>query len=118
MPEAAASGLWTTPSDYAKLILALIESYQGDGDTFLEYETARDMMTEVPPGIFGLGPEVGGEGATKNFVHGGANNSYKALMAGYVAEGDGIVIFTNGTRGNELINEIRRGIAMAGWQSH
>ncbi|MDX1395044.1 MAG: serine hydrolase domain-containing protein [Gemmatimonadota bacterium] len=118
MPESAASGLWTTPSDYAKLIIALIESYQGDGDTFLSHDTARDMMTEVPPGIFGLGPEVGGEGPTRNFVHGGANDSYRALIAGYLAEGGGIVIFTNGTRGSELIGEIRRGIAMAGWPSH
>lgn len=118
MPEAAASGLWTTPSDYARLILALIESYQGDGDTFLRRETARDMMTEVPPSIFGLGPEVGGEGPTRNFVHGGANDSYRALMAGYLAEGDGLVIFTNGARGAELIREIRRAVDLAGWPSH
>ncbi|MCG8468874.1 MAG: beta-lactamase family protein [Gemmatimonadetes bacterium] len=118
MPEAAASGLWTTPSDYARLIIAFIESYQGDGETFLTYETARDMMTEVPPGIFGLGPELGGEGPTRNFVHGGANNSYKAFMAGYLAEGDGLVIFTNGTQGNRLIGEIRRAVAVAGWDSH
>ncbi|MGH7541177.1 MAG: serine hydrolase domain-containing protein [Gemmatimonadota bacterium] len=118
MPAAAASGLWTTPSDYARLIIALIESYQGDGDTFLSLETARDMMTEVPPSIFGLGPEVGGEGPTRNFVHGGANDSYRALMAGYLAEGDGLVIFTNGARGSELIPEIRRAVDLAGWPSH
>lgn len=118
MPETAASGLWTTPSDFARLILALIESYQGDGDTFLRYETARDMMTEVPPGIFGLGPEIDGEGPTRNFVHGGANDSYRAFMAGYLAEGDGLVIFTNGARGSELIPEIRLAVAAAGWPSH
>ncbi len=118
MPEAAASGLWTTPSDYARLIIALIESYQGDGDTFLRYETARDMMTAVPPSIFGLGPEVGGEGPTRNFVHGGANDSYRAWIAGYLAEGDGLVIFTNGARGNELIAEIRMAVDAAGWPSH
>jgi hypothetical protein len=39
-------------------------------------------------------------------------------MADYLAEGDGIVIFTNGTRGSELIGEIRRGLAVAGWQSY
>ncbi len=118
MPEAAASGLWTTPSDYARLIIALIESYHGEGETFLTQATARDMMTEVPPSIFGLGPEVGGEGMTRNFVHGGANNSYRAFMAGYLNELGGLVIFTNGTRGRELIGEIRRAIAMAGWPSH
>lgn len=118
MPEAAASGLWTTPSDLAKLIIALVESHQGDGETFLTIETARDMMTEVPPSIFGLGPEVGGEGPTRNFVHGGANDSYRAFMAGYLAEGDGLVILTNGARGSELIPEIRRAVDLAGWPSH
>lgn len=118
MPEAAASGLWTTPTDYSRLIIALVESYHGGGNTFLAYETARDMMTEVPPSIFGLGPEIDGEGPTRNFVHGGANDSYRAFMAGYLAEGDGLVVFTNGTRGEDLIREIRRAVAMAGWSSH
>lgn len=118
MPEAAASGLWTTPSDYGLLIIALIESYHGDGGTFLSFETARAMMTEVPPSIFGLGPEVGGEGATRNFVHGGSNDSYKAFMAGYLAEGDGLVIFTNGASGSELIREVRHAVDAAGWPSH
>jgi CubicO group peptidase (beta-lactamase class C family) len=118
MPEAAASGLWTTPTDCARLIIALVESYHGDGDTFLAHRTAQDMMTPVPPSIFGLGPEIDGEGPTRNFVHGGANDSYRAFMAGYLAEGDGLVVFTNGTRGEELIREIRRAVAMAGWSSH
>lgn len=118
MPEAAASGLWTTPSDYAKLIIALIDSYHGRENAFLAQETAHDMMTAVPPGIFGLGPEVGGEGETLNFVHGGANDSYRALMAGYINLEGGLVIFTNGTQGNRLIGEIRRAVQAAGWPSH
>lgn len=118
MPEAAASGLWTTPTDYARLIIALIASYRGEDDSFLSPETTRDMMTEVSPSIYGLGPELGGEGPTRNFVHGGANNSYRAFMSGYFDGSDGLVIFTNGTRGNELIGEIRRAVAMAGWPSH
>jgi len=118
MPEAAAAGLWTTPTDLAHLIIALIESYRGGGDTFLRHETAKDMMTEVPPGIYGLGPELGGEGPTRNFVHGGVNDSYRAFMAGYLAEGDGLVILTNGPRSSELIFEIRRAVDLAGWPSH
>lgn len=118
MPEAGASGLWTTPTDYARLVIALMASYHGDDESFLRRATTQDMMTEVSPSMFGLGPELGGEGATRNFVHGGANNSYRAFMAGYLGERDGLVIFTNGTRGNDLIGEIRRAVAMAGWQSH
>ena len=118
MPEAAASGLWTTPTDYARLIVALIASYHGEDESLLRRETTADMMSEVPPSIFGLGPELGGEGLSRNFVHGGSNNSYRAFMVGYLNERAGLVIFTNGTRGNELIGEIRRAVAMAGWPSH
>lgn len=118
MPEAGASGLWTTPTDYAQLIIALMASYHGEDDTFLSPEITHDMMTEVSPSTYGLGPELGGEGPTRNFVHGGANNSYRAFMSGYFDGSDGLVIFTNGTGGNELIGEIRRAVAMAGWQSH
>ena len=116
MPEAAASGLWTTPSDYARLVIALIESYQGDGDTFLSYELARDVMTEVSPSAFGLGPALDGEGPTRRFFHTGANDSYRAYMRGFLHSADGVVIFTNGERGPELIDEMRQAVIDAeGW---
>jgi len=118
MPEMAASGLWTTPSDFSKLIIALIDSYHGQEDAFLTQETAHDMMASVSPSDYGLGPEIGGEGETLSFAHGGANNSYRAWMSGYIDSKSGLVIFTNGTQGSRLIGEIRRAVEVAGWPSH
>jgi len=116
MPEAGASGLWTTPSDYAKLVIAFIESYRGVDGAFLSPGLARDMMTEVEPGPYGLGPELAGEGAARRFSHGGANDSYRAFMQGNLATGDGVVIFTNGERGGALASEALRSAAGAeGW---
>jgi CubicO group peptidase (beta-lactamase class C family) len=116
MPETAASGLWTTPSDYARLVIALIRSYRGESDAFLSGPLARQMMSEVDPGDFGLGPELSGQGPDRRFSHGGANDSYMAWIEGHLATGDGLVIFTNGANGTELYTEARRAAALAeGW---
>jgi CubicO group peptidase (beta-lactamase class C family) len=114
-PEMAASGLWTTPSDLARLLTALMDSYRGSGD-FLPRSLAAEMMSEVGPSIFGLGPRLSGEGPTRHFAHGGSNDSYKSWFEGHLDTGDGLVIFTNGAGGVELYTEIRSAIADAlGW---
>ncbi len=116
MPEAGASGLWTSPSDFARLVIAFIDSYRGIEGAFLSPSLAHDVMTEVSPGDYGLGPQLAGEGAIRRFRHGGSNNSYKAYMEGHLATGDGVVVFTNGARGGDLIPEILRAVADAeGW---
>lgn len=116
MPEMAASGLWTTPSDYAQLVIALIESYQGKPGSFLSTALARQMMTEVGRSQVGLGPFLEGEGLDRRFSHGGANDSYHTWMEGHLATGNGMVVFTNGSRGQRLYEEVRRAVALAeGW---
>ncbi len=116
MPEMAASGLWSTPSDYAKLVIALIESYQDKSGSFLSGPLARQMMTAVGPSRAGLGPFLDGQGTNRRFSHDGANDSYRALTEGHLATGNGVVIFTNGTQGNNLYPEIRRAVAQVeGW---
>lgn len=116
MPEAAASGLWTTPRDYARLVIALLDAWRGTPGALLSQELAREMMTEVGPSSFGLGPEMQGRGMQRLFSHSGANESYRAWMEGHLVTGNGAVIFTNGANGSLLRDEIRRAIAHAeGW---
>jgi len=116
MPETAASGLWTTPSDYAKLVIALIESYQGVDGSFLSHSVTQDMMTEVDPSSYGLGPALHGSSETRRFHHGGSNNSYKAWMEGHLQTGDGVIVFANGAGGGALTHEIAVAVGKAeGW---
>jgi len=104
MPEMAASGFWTTPSDLGLLMIALIESHQGQKtETLLSQETAEDMMTKVEPGTYGLGPRIMDHGL---FAHGGSNDSYKAFMMAHLGTGNGIVVFTNGANGERLGKEL------------
>lgn len=116
MPEMAASGLWTSARDLGKLVASLIRSYRGE-EGLLSQALAGDMMTVVAPSEHGLGPRIEGKGTDLLFHHGGANNSYRSWIEGHLATGDGLVVLTNGTRGNALFVEIRNAAADAfGWQ--
>ena len=105
MPEAAASGLWTTPTDIAKLMIMLMEAYEGEND-YLSQALVKDMMTPVHPGEYGLGPRIRKEQDNIQFSHGGANDSYRAHFRGSLAKQNGIIILTNGTGGSGLIDEL------------
>ncbi|MEO0438747.1 MAG: serine hydrolase domain-containing protein [Pseudomonadota bacterium] len=104
--ETGASGLWTTPTDYATMMLALIDSYRGGANSFLSQSVAQEALTSVPPSPHGLGPGVYGSGVDMIIRHSGANESYKAWYEFYPNRGEGVVIFTNGARGKELYSEI------------
>lgn len=118
MPQNGASGLWTTPSDYARLIVALYDSYHGKPGALLAPQTARDMLTQVAGSHAGLGPFLTGSGLQRRFYHSGANDSYRAWMEMNLATGNGVVIFTNSANGTRLYPEIRRAVAEAeGWST-
>ncbi len=81
-PELAAAGLWTTPSDLARYAIGVQRTSSGWPCAILSTELARQMLTSQAdsgradfPAI-GLGPFVGGEGASRRFCHGGGNEGF------------------------------------------
>ncbi|MBO6506559.1 MAG: beta-lactamase family protein [Kordiimonadaceae bacterium] len=115
MPEMAASGLWTSANELGAMVAALIESYRTVGGYLPQADTA-DMMTKVSPSEHGMGPRLEGSGMTRMFHHGGANNSYRAWIEGHLVTGNGLVVLTNGTNGDDLFLEIRNAAAdVYGW---
>lgn len=110
MPEMAASGLWTSANELGRLVGALIESYRKPGG-YLPQQVARDMMTPVAPSEHGIGPRIDLSGPTLIFHHGGANDSYRAWIEGDLETGNGLVVLTNGTNGDDLFGEIRRAVS-------
>lgn len=103
MPEQAASGLWTSSLDLAKLMIMLIETHRGKRNDFLPIRLITDMMSPVHPSDFGLGPRLSPNGV---FGHGGSNNSYKAQIRGNLNTGSGIVVLTNSASGRTIIEEV------------
>ncbi|WP_440958452.1 serine hydrolase domain-containing protein [Oceanicaulis sp. LC35] len=114
-PEMAASGLWTSANDLARLTAEMINAYRGQSG-YLHPVLGQQMMTQVSPSEHGLGPRLEGRGESFIFHHGGTNNSYRTWMEGHLATGDGLVILTNGANGMDLAVEIRNAMNdVMGW---
>jgi CubicO group peptidase (beta-lactamase class C family) len=109
-PEQAPAGLWSTPSDLARLAIALQRAAAGENASLLSPELAREMLSpQVGPS--GLGFVVLGDGDQRIFRHSGSNAGFRARMVAFVHGGRGAVVMTNGDGGSDLIDEIFESIA-------
>ncbi|MEO8659657.1 MAG: serine hydrolase domain-containing protein [Bryobacteraceae bacterium] len=112
-PEMAAAGLWTTPSDLARVILALEKPGK-----VLSAGTTAQMLTAVKNN-YGLGIGVKGSGAGQSFSHGGSNAGFQCMLFGYAERGQGAVVMTNSDAGGRLAEEVLRAIsAEYGWPDY
>jgi CubicO group peptidase (beta-lactamase class C family) len=109
-PETAAAWLWTTPSDLAKLGIALSDAANEVPDPILNQTTVAQMLTRDADEM-GLGPGVHGEGNALHFDHAGWNHGFRSYMVVYPYLGKGVVVMANGDGGDLLINEIVRSVA-------
>ncbi len=115
-PEMAAAGLWTTPTDLAKWVIALQHAYAGGSPALMTQATAKAMVT---PGLggWGLGVEVDGQGDSLRFSHGGDDWGFKAQLVGYLTGGRGVVAMANGDGGMAVIQPLVQAVARAyGWK--
>jgi CubicO group peptidase (beta-lactamase class C family) len=109
-PEMFAAGLWTTPSDLARLAIDVQRSYSGDHDRILTPAMTREMLT-TQAGEYGLGFGITQGDDWLAFSHGGANEGYRAMLFAFADRGQGAVIMTSGDAGSPLIGELLRAIA-------
>jgi CubicO group peptidase (beta-lactamase class C family) len=112
LPELAAAGLWSTPTDLARLAVALQQSWKGKSGSLVSAATAREMFKRQI-GEWGLGFELQGQGRGLRFRHVGDNPGYKAILVAFPETGQGAVILTNGDRGTRLVDELLLSVAAA-----
>ena len=105
-PEQAAAGLWTTPTDLAKLAIELQLAVQGRSSKVLSQTTAREMITPVGVGSYAVGFGLNKEGEGWYFEHSGSNYGFRCQLLAHVTKGYGSVIMTNGTGGDALISRL------------
>lgn len=114
-PNAAAGGLWTTATDYAKFVIEMQKEYTGESHRVLNQKMAQKMVTAgIGPSQsirWGLGVRVGGTPPNIYFEHGGSA-VFQCDMVGYPS-GDGVVVLTNGGGGGQLSDQIARSVAQA-----
>ncbi|MFC7585155.1 serine hydrolase domain-containing protein [Nonomuraea antimicrobica] len=89
-PELAASGLWSTPGDLAKVALEIFRAASGARTAFLSPESAEVMLTPRAGG-YGAGTAIDGCW----FGHPGDRHSYQCFTATDRRTGDGLVIMAN-----------------------
>jgi CubicO group peptidase (beta-lactamase class C family) len=114
LPEMAAASLWSTPRELASLVLSVQAAVRGESGAVLDMALAQEMMTPQAPSQ-GLGVGLKGLPAYR-FSHSGANEGFRAMLIGYLDRNDGIVVMTNGERGDALAMEYVRAVAREyGW---
>lgn len=115
-PEYAAAGLWTTPSDYGRFMIALQDAYAGRSQAVLRQSSAQTMMTPVDAG-YGLGVVLGRRGGHPYFTHSGGNAGFQCNSIAFLdGAGQGVVIMTNSDVGGLLATVILRAVGEAyGW---
>jgi len=117
LPETAAGGLWTTPTDIALFMIEIQRAMAGKS-RLLSKALANEMLSpQKNSGSWGLGLDLKGLNQTPYFQHGGVNIGFESWMAGSFDTGQGAVVMTNTNSGGQrLALEIIRGIARVyGW---
>ncbi len=111
-PQAAAKGLWTTPTDYAEFILELLRAATDASSKILSPAAARAMLSPQQEN-FALGLSVEGAGDDINFNIHGKTDGFVCYAIFYPVRRQGAVIMTNSENGMLLIEEILRAISAA-----
>jgi CubicO group peptidase (beta-lactamase class C family) len=120
-PEMAAGGLWTTPTDLAKLAIEIARAARGETHRVLSQQMALAMIsphwkdgvinilgTPDSPDEMGYGFFVGDR---HRFGHIGGNVGYQATMVMFGDTGKGAVILTNDDMGLQAGNAVMNQIA-------
>ena len=121
-PEMAAAGLWTTPTDLAKLAVEEQLSIQGKSNKVLSRETARLMVTPRVKIAEGQNMALGFflDKNDRHFGHGGQDVGFICQLTAAVDGGYGAVVMTNSDgQAGPLIMEILAAIAREyGWKDY
>ncbi|MFF2479656.1 serine hydrolase domain-containing protein [Paenibacillus sp. NPDC058071] len=110
-PEMAAAGLWTTPSDLARLGVELQLALKNNSNSILSADMLNQMLTAQVENHVGIGFFLDGEGENVRFGHSGWDEGFVARIVLSKHLGFGAVIMINSNEGNPMLIEIEQAIA-------
>ena len=113
---AAAGGLHTTPSDYAKFIIEVINPKQGDAFRLNKDSLQEMLRPQVKVDLsssWALGWRIQHTEKGSFALHDGAEQGFRAFVAASVERKSGCVIMTNGENGGEVIKNLILGEIMS-----
>jgi CubicO group peptidase (beta-lactamase class C family) len=106
----AAGGLWTTPSDLARLAVEVMAAWRGESETLVTQQLARQFMTRQVSNE-GLGIYIEGEGPALRAGHSGSMVGFVAQLVYYPNIGKGAVLMANSDGGRWVNKELLAAIA-------
>jgi hypothetical protein len=113
-PEMAAAGLWTNPSELARVIVEFADALAGRPSRVLSIDGARLMLTpRHPTGSttqVGIGFFLDDRGT---FGHDGADEGFITRLIASKDGQRGVVIMVNSDASGPILGEIERGVARA-----
>ena len=116
-PEQAPAGLWTTPTDLAKLA-SEVQKALGGGSRVLSRAAAQEMVTPIGSGPYAVGFGIERRSEGWYFGHGGSNWGFQCNLQAHRLKGYGFVIMTNSDGGGRLNAEVEGRVAAAyNWDS-
>lgn len=109
-PEQAAAGLWTTPTDLARFIIAIQKAFEGKDPGIIPQTLAAKMLTPFIDKRAGLGVFIDSLKGAEYFGHDGLTYGFRSQYYGSLKGGNGVVIMTNSVI-DGLIPEIVNSVA-------
>lgn len=106
-PEQAAAGLWSTPTDYGRFVMALVSAAKGEAGTGLDPGVMAEVLRPVA-NDYGLGVGVQVKDGVTVLRHAGGNEGYRCYFEAFLEPGDAIITMTGSPRGLGLSSDITR----------
>lgn len=106
-PYQAAGGIWTTPSDLAKFMMAVLDDHENGSRTLVSKETTQTIFKKYIDryvfSFFNWGEDV-------VFMHYGSNQGFNCIMYGSVNKNQGIVVMTNSDNSFGFFDYVQRAV--------
>lgn len=111
-PESAAAGLWTTPTDLAKLIIDIQRALKTEPSQILSLQSMKELTKPtLNKSNAALGLFLQLEDGELCLQHSGANRGFRGKLYFGAESGNGVVIMVNGTN-TTIIEEVIRSVAL------
>lgn len=117
-PESAAAGLWTTPIDLAKYLIAIQNGLTSEDGSILNKHLLEIMVTPQVA-VHGLGPVVNGSGEELEVSHKGRTDGFTCGFVSFPYLKQGAVVMINAGNEAGFVDDLLRGIASVyNWPSY
>jgi CubicO group peptidase (beta-lactamase class C family) len=114
-PEMAAAGLWTTPTDLAKVAIEMALSKQGKSNRILSQASTKEMLT-IQADPVGIGFFLSKN--SDQFGHDGSDEGFQADLTAFSDSGKGMAVMANSDNGFMLFGRLVESVAKEyGWTS-